>query len=269
MNPAPEVAFDRTKVEREALDAVRLLHEITPETVEHANAILTLLVKEAKARPDWEEVMNETLAEAERDLNLDLIADRRETFRLAAPVGAVAMGTGALRAKTDLPGPVAQRAIQILKATARLVQCGRGRGKCLVVLQKTPLNYEKLVPRHSAVAERLAREHLDSTDLLKLATDSILEERRVHEERCTQLRQESEALAEELRMVKEEAEKARAQAKAAKASGVPAAKLKELMAENRRQKRENDELKAVLANKDKTIEQLEGELNEKMVSSWT
>lgn len=110
---------------------------LTPELAEQANQMLSFLV--AQSKKNWKKVMQETLSETEMELNVSKMEALLAEHDLEAPVGAVPGGTGIAKEEAGLEGEEGQLAIQLLKGAGRLQQCGRGRGKCLIVLSDEPL----------------------------------------------------------------------------------------------------------------------------------
>lgn len=163
-----------------------LTPDLTPEAIDQANALLNFLVQ--RSVPNWNDLMKMTLTQKELEANNKLIEDiLNKQDALLPPVGAVKGGTGIAKEEAGLPGEEGQRAIRLLKAANRLVQCGRGRGKCLVILDSTSVtandfkNYveqpkkavAKVKPRGEEVLVPVETPEVDLTvdQLLKLARD--------------------------------------------------------------------------------------------------
>lgn len=115
-----------------------ILPDLTPEAFAQANRLLTFLVGEAN--PNYQAVMREVLSPDEFELNVKVLTAKLDEFAIEAPVGAYAGGTGQAKGAVDLAGEDGQRAIRLLKVSGRLLQCGRGRGKCLVLLSAEPID---------------------------------------------------------------------------------------------------------------------------------
>jgi len=135
---------------------------------------------------------------------------------------------------------VMQMAAQVLKTVGRMVQCGRGRGKCLLVLSDAPINMSIIKAQRVAAAQEVVGE-LEVLDLLKAASDK--------------LKADKKKQAEEIRQIKQDVA-AKATAKA------EAGKVKELTAELKLSQ-------AQVALLSKRVESLEQELAERILSSWS
>jgi len=132
---------------------------LTPEAVEHANVMLSFLSDQAD--PDWNKVMTETLTDSEVESNTRTMRSKFDEFNIedSDPVGAVLGGTGVAKENSGLSGEDGQVAIQILKQTGRIQQCGRGRGKCLIVLSSAPVEPQSTSsPEPSAPVAAVAQE---------------------------------------------------------------------------------------------------------------
>ena len=106
-------------------------------TIEQANTLLEFLV--GAANRAWQAVMTETLSDEEFKWGSATLEKALNANSLEEPFGAFAGGTGAAKDQAGLDGESAQEAIRLLKDTGRLVQLGKGRGKCLIVLRPEPL----------------------------------------------------------------------------------------------------------------------------------
>lgn len=123
----------------------------TPELVQQANQMLTFLTE--KSKKNVKKVMQDSLTEKEYELNLRNMEAKLAEFEIEEPFGAVEGGTGVAKEEAGLEGEEGQRAIQLLKEHGRLQQCGRGRGKCLIILRSDPL--EQMTPPHQAAGVQL------------------------------------------------------------------------------------------------------------------
>lgn len=120
--------------------------QVDNQTIIDANVLLAVLVEKIEKAPEDGdinkhvlEVLSRVLDGAEVDRNVkrayDLLARKgAEEFG-----GVVVGGTGVVKDVAGIPGERGQRAIRLLKASGRLLQCGKGRGKCLVVITPQPL----------------------------------------------------------------------------------------------------------------------------------
>lgn len=123
--------------------------DVSPSAIEEANTLLDFLA--SRVNTNWETVMRETLSHdasastgvSEFSRAMATVMAAKETLGIEAPVGAIVGGTGVAKAEAGLEGEESQRAVQALKAADRLVQCGKGRGKCLVLLSVTPLHADE------------------------------------------------------------------------------------------------------------------------------
>lgn len=89
---------------------------------------------------NWQQVLTGSLSGTALDTNIKAVDDKLHEIGVEEPVGAVEGGTGMIRDMlADIDGEHAQEAIKLLKFHNRLHQCGRGRGRCLVLLDNTPL----------------------------------------------------------------------------------------------------------------------------------
>lgn len=82
--------------------------------------------------------------------------------------GIVNFGTGLACEVAGVIGEAGQAAIRELKAQERILQCGKGRGKCLIILDATPLgsgNEEEHIAIEDAVAEPAGE--LSVSDMLR------------------------------------------------------------------------------------------------------
>jgi molybdopterin-guanine dinucleotide biosynthesis protein A len=138
-NPARHQGTEGKSTERLALEEAGLSLEIDESILELANDFLKVLVTQARQNRDWQKILAKTLTDTEIEQNTRVVHDRLEHFHLKTPIGAIIGGTGSLREGRDITGEQAQRAVQLLKGSGRLVQCGRGRGKSLVVLTDKPV----------------------------------------------------------------------------------------------------------------------------------
>lgn len=111
-----------------------------PEVINSANKLLELLL--SKREVDVVGVMKAELSESEFEHNVKTLRRKLQDMGANDAVGAVRSGTGIAKDEAGLPGELGQRAIQALKKSNRIQQCGRGRGKCLVILSSLPLEGE-------------------------------------------------------------------------------------------------------------------------------
>jgi len=111
--------------------------ELTQETIDNANKILSFLI--SRSHDDWRQVMEDKLEGKEFETNHTNVAKKLKKFHLDEPVGAVAAGTGVIKQEVGIEGEAGQKAINALKEAGRLLQCGRGRGKCLIVLSSNAI----------------------------------------------------------------------------------------------------------------------------------
>jgi len=206
--------------------------------VDAVHSVLSLLLSEMKT--DWESVMGETLTEPETRIAMAAVAERQQTFHTGLPMGAVPMSTEALRARSEISQADMQLGVQVLKTVGRMVQCGRGRGKCLLVLSDAPINLAMIKAQRMAAAQEVMGE-LEALDLLKAAIDRI--------------KADKKRQAEEIKVIKADA----ATKAAAKAE---AGKVKELTAELKLKD-------AQVALLNKRVDNLEQELAERILSSWS
>lgn len=135
--------------------------EMTANVVADANRVLEFLAAHAQA--NWTEVLTQVLPESEVDSNVERINEKLAHLDLLTPVGAVAGGTAVFKDETGIEGEHAQNAVALLKEQFRLHQCGRGRGKALVILSPEPL--EGHVAHHAVgTAVTPAQAQGDDTD---------------------------------------------------------------------------------------------------------
>lgn len=132
---------------------------LSPEQVRNANRLLEFLV--SQANPDWQKVLTQGLTPTEMtqaEANVDAALNALD---IEAPVGAVVGGTGTAKDGAALPGEDGQIAVQVLKDQHRLVQCGRGRGKFLMVITEAPITDEMtLNVRDAKVRPKAQQEEL-------------------------------------------------------------------------------------------------------------
>jgi hypothetical protein len=244
MTPAL-TAFDRRAAERAAVDHNGTL-PVDDQTVADANKLLSLLAAQAKESPDWKAVLNSCLPAERVEQTIRTVEQRKDQFQFDHdPIGGIPTGTGVVREAAGLVGERGQIVIQLLKVTGRLVQGGPGRGKCLVVIDDSPLD-PATFPQ--TIATRPARD-LDLLALLELVRQGVINERE-------QMESAVEAALEEAR--KGDGERVDKLAK----------ELQDLATERARLTREVTELQGQLGTKEETIQSLERKLAERMVSSW-
>ncbi len=138
--------------------------DFEPEVIQDANKLLAFLV--GRMNKHYLDVMQEGLSDSEYDHNYRTLKKNLQTAGLEAAAGAVAAGTGIAKDEAGLSGEAGQKAIQALKKSGRLQQCGRGRGKCLVVLTATLLpteeeNGQEQAEPVQAVAAKVEEEEKD------------------------------------------------------------------------------------------------------------
>jgi hypothetical protein len=133
---------DRAAIERAALNDAHLVEDINATTLDDANRVLTEM--EARARRDVDRIMQRTLSDTELERSRQLVARQQDAFGWTDAVGVMAGSSKPIRDDLRLAAHAATKAFQVLKATGRVVQCGRGRGKCWVILSHTPLGRELL-----------------------------------------------------------------------------------------------------------------------------
>lgn len=109
----------------------------TETDIENANRVLEFLVEHADK--NIESVMAENLEKSEFDLNKENMAKNLETANREEAFGAIAQGTGVVKDEVGLDGEPGQRAVKLLKERFRIQQCGRGRGRVLIILDPTPV----------------------------------------------------------------------------------------------------------------------------------
>lgn len=226
-----------------------LMTDITPENITQANQLLTFLV--SKADTDYAKVMSNTLNDKEMEINSKSIEEKLAEFELTKPYGAVVGGTGIAKEQAGLPGEEGQRAIRLLKTGGRLLQCGRGRGKCLVILDKSPLDIKKM-PAAAAPVERKPRAR-KATKTEVVATLAASRADGAQEKGVSDL---SDLPVEDiLKLARDKHREMRRE-------------LEELRAESKKQARTIEELETTLDSRDVTIAALEKQLSETKVASW-
>lgn len=224
-----------------------LMPDITDESVEQANRLLTFLVD--CSVKDWNGVMAATLNEKELEINHKTVEEKLAEYNLTEPVGAVRGGTGIAKDDAGLPGEEGQRAIRMLKVSGRLVQCGRGRGKCLIVLNSTPVTMETFAgltinaPAPKATIARKPRKTREATEAPGDNTEAPPTEA-------------------EDRDVLFHLKAARDGHRAVRAE------MENLLRDMRKKDRQIAELEAVLVARDATINELENRLAERMATTW-
>jgi len=115
--------------------------DFDPQTVQDANKVLAFLV--GRMNKHYLDVMQEELTDSEYQHSYKGLRKLLQDAGINEAAGAVAAGTGIAKEEAGLSGEAGQRAIQALKKSGRLQQCGRGRGKCLVILRADPLPEEE------------------------------------------------------------------------------------------------------------------------------
>lgn len=279
-NPRTEARTGTKSMERVKIEEAGLGFEVNEFNWDLSNKFLALLVRKAKQRTDWSAVMLEELTDKEFEQNTKVVEEKLAYWGshlgIDKPVGAVVGGTGPLREGFDITGEQAQQAVQILKACGRLVQCGRGRGKCLVVMTTKPVPRTILgapaAPRPVAkpvkaakrpargkqtTAQARVREAAASTNGAH-PSDRVMESLR----RMIELAND---LVEHYPLERQELE---TQLAAARAEADPG-RLSQLIADKAGLERRLAELEAVLAQREHTIKSLEVELAEKQLTSWS
>lgn len=111
------------------------------QVAHNANTLLAFLV--GRMNKHYLDVMQEELTDSEYKNSYKTLQKLLNDNNLPEAAGAVAAGTGIAKEEAGLSGEAGQQAIQALKQSGRLQQCGRGRGKCLVVLRTEPLPTEE------------------------------------------------------------------------------------------------------------------------------
>lgn len=90
------------------------------------------------AKPDVRAVLEEEFEDQDQvELNLNRLNRTLTQLGQDQAVGAVAIGTGVLRDDVNLDLDVANEAIRWLKEQGVLQQCGRGRGKVLILIRSS------------------------------------------------------------------------------------------------------------------------------------
>lgn len=238
-------AFDRRAAERAAVETNGTL-PVDDQIVADANKLLALLAAQAQEMPDWKAVLATCLSEERAEQTIRTVMQRVEQFQFDHdPVGGIPTGTGVVREAAGLTGEKGQIVVQLLKTTGRMVQGGPGRGKCLVVIDATPLD-AGVFPE--TIASRPARD-LDLLALIELVRQSIISEREATENAVAQALDENKA-DEEARFSKLSAE------------------LVEMATEKARLTRELDGVTGLLKLQEAMIQKLEKQLAERMVTSW-
>jgi len=102
-----------------------------------ANEMLAFLISQIDS--DWEKVMLSTLSDTELETNRKMLQQKLDSRKISHPLGAIEGGTGIVKGIADISNSQKQQAIQVLKESNRLQQCGRGRGKCLILIDDAPL----------------------------------------------------------------------------------------------------------------------------------
>lgn len=142
-----------------------IFDDVTPQAIEQANKLIAFLAE--RIDPDWVKILQGNLTPSELDLNLGAIAATLTRLKIEKPMGAIASGTGLIKADAGLEGEDAQRAIRLLKSTFHLIQAGKGRGKVLVLVHDKPLTLEEFDEWQLGVDD-LALEEVNPTILLDL-----------------------------------------------------------------------------------------------------
>lgn len=123
---------------------------VHPEVIADANRILSILAEKSReaeslnrtgdmvTRTDYVLIMMHTILggnEQELKRNREKLLGFTNAMG-AHPYGVVNFGTGVACDLAGITGERGQKAIRFLKAEQRLMQCGKGRGKCLVILSR-------------------------------------------------------------------------------------------------------------------------------------
>lgn len=192
---------------------------MTQDIVTASNELLKFLVSEAD--PSWREVMEKTLDDALMETNLTKMESTLATLDREEPVGAIAAGTGVIKDRAGFEGEEGQTAVQMLKDHGRVQQCGRGRGKCLLILSDQPLDADAATPMKKEKKEakvetpKVAAADADFDELLVKAKamhdqmindiDTVRAERDELHERVTTLEDELRKRDEAIEELKEKA----------------------------------------------------------------
>lgn len=158
-----------------------------PAVIKDANQVLKYLVVHMSV--NFLDVMKEALWASEYDHNYKILKKNLQNAGLDTAAGAIASGTGIIKEEV-LGGERGQQAIQALKKSGRLQQCGRGRGKCLVILNSTLLPIDEAEEGQEQPAEANDEEEQEVVDannvpsLLRCVRDNYREvERQLRESR--------------------------------------------------------------------------------------
>lgn len=116
--------------------------KVADDVVAQARTLLSFLEKNSDK--NWTQVMTKTLTEGEREATHAGLAKLLAPLGRDVPYGAFAGGTGALKEAAGLDGEHAQEAIKFLKSANRLLQVGKGRGKCLIAVNVDELGDEEI-----------------------------------------------------------------------------------------------------------------------------
>lgn len=164
--------------------STQTLEPLDAQTVQYANQILSYLVEASS--PQVHATLQGVLNETDLEWNLRQVAnlvgrlDTADQVELRAFVGST---TSAITGAGLSASSVTQQALRALKASQRIVQCGKGRGKAIVIMQATPLEapQEDALPEASVITamgshgdfEAFAKIVTDLSDRYRAALDTI------------------------------------------------------------------------------------------------
>lgn len=113
--------------------------------LDNTNSVLALLSDKCKMELDLLHVLETSgLNESEIETNLRNMHTALTAIGENSPWGAIVAGTGLVKEEAGLAGEDGQEAISLLKHSLRIQQCGRGRGKAIIVLRTIPVTQDEL-----------------------------------------------------------------------------------------------------------------------------
>lgn len=123
-------------------------------TVEDANNLLAFLSNKI-CDEEYQTVMRKELDDTEFAHSMKILKKILRQNNLESPAGVVASGTGIIKEEAGLSNEAGQRAIRALKQTQRIQQCGRGRGKCIVIITTTGISSDITQPEEDEGFKRV------------------------------------------------------------------------------------------------------------------
>lgn len=131
---------------------------MTTEIVENANTVLRYLNNHVSDNVN--SILEDVLDDARQvESNIERMATKLQHLGRREAVGAIAGGTGALTDNAGLEADAGQDAIRLLKEEDFIQQCGRGRGRAIILLTNEFLDTteieetEQTAPAEEAIEE--------------------------------------------------------------------------------------------------------------------